>query len=134
MPLTSYEVTPSGSEKYGIKVHGLDYRASCKGKQFYISAPNDASWAQVQLRARDSDIIVANMQLNILEIEPYSELEPTATSSVDDAWMTEWRKNEGFLAKGFRGVSFCLAKNFISRSTFQFISKRAFWNMGPLEK
>jgi len=121
-PLVQHNVDPSTSEKYGIQVHVLDNPTTCKGKQFYVSAPLDADRTWLQFKTATSNEIIADIQSGVLEIAPYPE--------EDHAWLAQ--TDFGFLAKGFRGINFCLTNEFISRTTFSFTSKTDIWNIGAL--
>lgn len=121
-PLVEHDVNPSTVEKYGIGVHVIDNSATCEGKQVYVSAPRDADRTWLQIKAIESNEITAYIQSGVLEMAPYPEK--------DHAWLAQ--TDLGFLAKGFRGVIFCLTKELTSRTTFSFISKNDIWNIGPL--
>lgn len=120
-PLVQHDVDPSTAEKYWIGVHVID-SATCKGKQFYVSAPRDADRMWLQIKAIESNEIIADMQSGVLEMAPYPEQ--------DHAWLAQ--TDFGFLAKGFRGINFCLTKELTSRTNFSFTSKNDIWNIGPL--
>ena len=122
MPLVQHIVNPSSSENYGIKVHVLDSTVSCNGKQFYVSAPIDANRTWLQVRSAASDEVVVDTQSGVLEMMPYPEK--------DQAWLA--KTDFGFLAKGFRGINFCLTKELVSRTTLSFTSKTDIWDIGAL--
>jgi hypothetical protein len=123
-PMTQHNIDPTSLEKYGIQVHVLDRAAACKGKQFYISAPIESDSTWLQLKTAISNETIADIQSGVLEIAPFPER--------DHGWLAQ--TDLGFLTKGFRGVNFCLAKEFISRTTFRFISKTDIWNIGALNQ
>lgn len=121
-PLVQHNVDPSSHEKYGIQVYVLENSATCKGKQFYVSAPLGANRTWLRIKSATSNEVIADIQSGVLEMAPYPEK--------DHAWLAQ--TDVGFLAKGFRGIYFCLSNEFISHTTFSFISKTDIWDIGAL--
>jgi len=132
-------VTPENGHNYGIEVRILDYEAKCQGGQFWISAPREATKAHLRYLhyAAHPELAAIDIEPQIVELEADPELDPTAPNTMEpggfgEQWLEERRKHHGFLAGGFRGVSFCLKHDFIARTTFAFHSDHAIWDLGNL--
>ena len=139
LPPTIENITPQNASNFGISVHIVWYDITCPGRQVWIEAPREAESAHLQYAPDPSNplFVAINVQPQFVTLSPEEELKPTAPNPNERGTIAarafeNRRKQLGFLANGFRGVTFCLKVDVIPHIRFQFRSWSTVWDFGYL--